>query len=74
LDSHWNADEDETPIPGELKTMASVLEAHHGVHATAIAEFFSALHGQNGDAERSWVWAGVAETVRRRQWARIQTA
>ena len=51
--------------------MASVLEGRHGLLAAEIAEFFSTFHGQAGDAGRSWAWAGVAETVRRRLQSRL---
>lgn len=74
MDSNWQAEDDVTPTPREVKAMASVLEARHGVHAAEIAEFFSELHDQTGDVDRSWVWAGVAETVRRRQLARVLDA
>jgi hypothetical protein len=74
MDSNRQPDEDGTRTPREVKFMASVLEARHGIHAAEIAEFFSELHSQKGDVGRSWVWAGVAETVRQRQWGRIQAA
>jgi hypothetical protein len=47
--------------------MAEVLEGRHGSWAAEVAEFFALLHGQKGDALRSWAWNGVAETVRRRE-------
>jgi hypothetical protein len=74
MGSIWHPEEDTTPTPGEVQAMASVLEARHGLHAAEIAEFFSDLHSQKGDVERSWVWTGVADTVRRRQWERIEAA
>jgi hypothetical protein len=74
MGSIWQRDENVAPTPAEIQAMASVLEARHGLHAAEIAEFFSDVHGQKGDADRSWVWAGVADTVRRRQWARIETS
>lgn len=67
----WHPEQDATPTPGEVDMMAAVLEGRHGIHAAGVADFFSTLHGQNGDAGRSWAWAGVAETVRRREQKRI---
>jgi hypothetical protein len=72
--SKWQSDEDATPTLREVKAMATVLEARHGIHAAEIAEFFSELHGRKGHVSRSAVWAGVAETVRKRQWDRIRVA
>jgi hypothetical protein len=66
--------DDVTPTSGEVKVAASVLEARHGIHAAEIAEFFSELNRQTGNIDRSWAWAGVADIVRRREWARIQAA
>lgn len=63
----WHPDEDTTPTPREVASMASVLEGKHGVWAVDIAEFFSTLHSQSGDAGRCWAWAGVAETIRKRE-------
>lgn len=68
----WHPDEDATPTPGEVETMAAVLEGRHGVLAAEVAEFFSELHSRSGDAGRCWAWAGVAETVRRREKMRDQ--
>jgi hypothetical protein len=51
--------------------MAAVLESRHGAYAAEIADFFSAYHEQNGDAGRSWAWAGVAELVRLRERERL---
>jgi hypothetical protein len=54
--------------------MALVLEGQHGRYAAEIAEFFSNFHALESDAGRSWAWAGVAETVRRREKIRIAQA
>ena len=54
--------------------MALVLEGRHGRHAADVAEFFSSFHDIEGDAGRSWAWAGVAETVRRREKMRTAQA
>jgi hypothetical protein len=72
--SKWQSDQDVTTTLREVKAMASVLEARHGIHAAEIAEFFSELHGRKGHVSRSAVWAGVADTVRKRQLDRIQAA
>ncbi|HZA01047.1 MAG TPA: hypothetical protein VE665_02090 [Hyphomicrobiaceae bacterium] len=74
MGSNWQREEDVTTTPAEVQAMASVLEGRHGLYAAEIAEFFSDLHGHKGDVDRSWIWAGVADTVRRRQWARIEAA
>ena len=62
----WNANEDVTPTPWEVRDMACVLEGRHGRFAADVAEFFSTQHALGGDAGRSWAWAGVAETIRQR--------
>ena len=67
----WHPEEDVTPTPRDVDFMASVLEGRHGLHAADVAEFFSSLHGERGDAGRSWAWAGVAETVRIRERHRV---
>ena len=59
------------PTPREVGTMASVLEGRHGQHAAGVADFFSAAHGEVGDAGRCWAWAGVAEVIRRRERERL---
>ena len=51
----------------QFDAMASVLEARHGLHAAEVADFFSLVHLENGDEDRSSAWAGVAERVRDRQ-------
>ena len=68
---NWHSEEDVTPAPRDVDFMASVLEGRHGLYAAEVAEFFSSLHGERGDAGRSWAWAGVAETVRIRERHRI---
>ena len=69
---NWHPDEDVTPSPKDVETMACVLEGRHGQLAAEIAEFFACVHGQNTDAGRTWAWAGVAEVVRHRQRIRVQ--
>lgn len=71
---HWHPDEDVTPTPREVDTMACVLEGRHGAHAAEVADFFSSLHSQKGDAGRCWAWAGVAEKVRQRARQRMQAS
>ncbi|MEQ1695279.1 MAG: hypothetical protein ABL901_05490 [Hyphomicrobiaceae bacterium] len=67
----WHSEDDVTPTPRDVDFMASVLEGRHGFYAAEVAEFFSSLHGERGDAGRSWAWAGVAETVRIRERHRV---
>lgn len=69
----WHPESDTTPTPREVAAMAAVLEGRHGRHAADVAEFFSTVHSQSGDAGRCWAWAGVAETIRRREQARVTT-
>jgi len=57
----------------DYDAMASVLEARHGQYAALVADFFSAVHLQNGNEDRSLAWAGVAERVRDRQCDRLLT-
>ncbi|MBU2581151.1 MAG: hypothetical protein KJ622_05490 [Alphaproteobacteria bacterium] len=66
-------EEDVTPNPQEVEFMAATLESRHGMLAAQIADFFSTLHGHNGDAGRSWAWAGVAQLVRKRERERQNT-
>jgi hypothetical protein len=55
----------------DFEALASVLEARHGLHAAEVAEFFSTVHLQNGDEDRSSAWADVAERVRERERDRL---
>ncbi|MGD9785062.1 MAG: hypothetical protein AB7E80_08175 [Hyphomicrobiaceae bacterium] len=71
LISRWHPDEDATPSPRDVTFMASTLEARHGTLAADVAEFFSTVHSERGDAGRSWAWAGVAELVRQRERQRL---
>lgn len=71
MSSGWQLQQYSTPTPTEVEAMAAVLEGKHGALAAEVAEFFSTLHSLKGDAGRSWAWAGVAETARRRAEARL---
>lgn len=64
---------DPTPTPRDVAAMAEVLEGRHGLHAAAVAEFFASYHGEKGDAGRAWAWSGVAELVRIRERARLES-
>ena len=68
----WHPEKDSTPNPHEVEFMAETLEAQHGLLAAQVADFFSAYHGYQGDAGRSWAWAGVAEVVRERERERAE--
>lgn len=74
MTARWHPEEDATPTPRDVEFMAAVLEGRHGLHAADVAEFFSSVHSQQGDAGRSWAWAGVAELVRRRESHRMSGA
>jgi len=65
MQSNWHPEEDLTPTPRDVENMALVLEGRHGQYAAGVADFFAEVHGDKGDAGRSWAWAGVAEMVRR---------
>ena len=71
MTSKWHPDEDVTPTPNEVEMMAAVLEGRHGIHAEHVAEFFSEMNAQQGDASRSWAWAAVSERVRKRAGDRL---
>lgn len=71
--SCWHPNEDATPTPRDVEAMAEVLEGRHGTFAAEVADFFASYHGQEGDAGRSWAWAGVAERVRSRERNRLET-
>ncbi|MCB1522267.1 MAG: hypothetical protein KDJ37_17090 [Hyphomicrobiaceae bacterium] len=71
MTSRWHPDEDATPSPRDVEFMAATLEGQHGRLAAEVAEFFSNVHSENGDAGRSWAWAGVAELVRKRERLRL---
>jgi hypothetical protein len=58
----------------DAELMAVVLEGRHGVFAAEVADFFSLLHSQLGDASRSRAWGGVARSVRRREHDRLGVA
>jgi hypothetical protein len=68
----WHPEKDVTPNPHEVEFMAETLEAQHGLLAAQVADFFSAYHVYQGDAGRSWAWAGVAEVVRERERERAE--
>jgi hypothetical protein len=70
---HWQMDTDATPTPRDVRFMAEVLEARHGILAAQVADFFATYHSQKGDAGRAWAWSGVAELVRNRERERLDT-
>lgn len=72
MSTSWRQDDDATPIPRDVIAMAEVLEGRHGVHAAAVADFFSTHHSIGGDTGRCWAWAGVAEAIRRRDVERAE--
>ncbi|MEM1371318.1 MAG: hypothetical protein AAGG72_03705 [Pseudomonadota bacterium] len=70
----WHPSADVTPTPNEIEYMAATLEARHGCLAAQVADFFSSSHTLDGDAGRSWAWAGVAKLVRLREHQRLRGA
>jgi hypothetical protein len=66
-------EKDFTPTPRDIGAIAEVLEGRHGSFAAAIADFFAIYHGEKGDAGRAWAWSGVAEAVRNRERARLES-
>lgn len=72
MNTCWHPNEDPTPTPRDVEAMAEVLEGRHGLLAADVADFFACYHGQEGDAGRSWAWAGVAERVRSRERHRLE--
>jgi hypothetical protein len=67
------AEPDFRPTPRDVAAMAEVLEGKHGSLAAEIADFFAIYHGEKGDAGRAWAWSGVAELVRSREQARLES-
>jgi hypothetical protein len=59
------------PTLKDADLMAVVLEGRHGAFAAEVADFFSLLHRQLGDTNRSHAWGGVARTVRQRESERL---
>ncbi len=73
LQATWEPNTDFTPTPRDVCAMAEVLESKHGALAAEIADFFAIYHGEKGDAGRAWAWSGVAELVRNRERARLES-
>ena len=73
LQATWEPGTDFTPTPRDVCAMAEVLESKHGAFAAEIADFFAIYHGEKGDAGRAWAWSGVAELVRNRERARLES-
>jgi hypothetical protein len=73
LRAGWNSEADFTSAPGDVCAMAEVLEGRHGTLAAEIADFFAIYHGKRGDQGRAGAWSGVAELVRRRERARLDS-
>ena len=57
---------------GEIRTLASTLEAIHGVHAAEVADFYADAHGQEGDRGRLRALSTVAGLIRRREIERLE--
>ncbi len=69
----WNEQDDVTPTPDEVESVAALLEGEHGTLAVEVAEFFATHHSLDGDVSRSWAWTGVAARIRDREQRRLAT-
>jgi hypothetical protein len=67
----FSSDHDATPAPGEIETMAAVLEGRHGIHAEQVAQFLADVNASQGDPERAKAWMEVTERVRQRETERL---
>ena len=67
----WNEQNDVTPTPEEVESVAALLEGEHGTLAVEVAEFFATQHSLGGDVSRSWAWTGVVERIREREQKRL---
>ena len=66
-----SADSDFAATLGQMRTLASTLEAIHGVHAVEVAKFFAEAHGQEGDRGRLRAWTMVAGLIQQREYERL---
>ena len=56
---------------GQIQTLASTLEAIHGIYAADVAVFFAEAHGQEGDRGRLRAWSTVAGLIKQREDERL---
>ena len=73
LRARWDSEADFSLAPRDVCAMAEVLEGLHGTLAAEIADFFAVYHGKRGDEGRACAWSGVADLVRRRERARLDS-
>lgn len=60
-----------SPTSRDAELMVELLEARHGVHAEAIADFFRLYNEHNGTPSRAWAWAKLSDRIARRREARM---
>lgn len=72
MTEHNSTEGDFDATLGQIRTLASTLEAIHGVYAAEVAEFFADAHGQEGDRGRLRAWSSVAGLIRQREFERLE--
>lgn len=70
----WHPESEASPTPREAELMVELLEARHGVHAEAVADFLRQYNEQNGTPSQAWAWARLTERIARRREARMAGA
>lgn len=71
--NRWQHAQSARPLIVEADVMAATLEAQHGLYAAEIAEFLSNFHTVEGNEERAFAWAEVADAVRDRMSERVRS-
>lgn len=69
--NRWRAETEASPSRREAELMVELLEARHGVHAEAIADFFRLYNEHNGTPAKASVWGQLSRRIARRREARM---
>jgi hypothetical protein len=69
--TRWHPDAGTSPTPRDAELMVELLEARHGEHAEAIADFFRLYNEHQGTPGKAWTWAMLSERIARRREARL---
>lgn len=69
--SRWHPDTAAAPTKRDAELMVELLEARHGVHAEAIADFFRLYNEQEGAPDRAGAWALLSQRIAQRREARM---